>query len=211
MSHSLHRRGSACSLKDDFVILVTPAVGINHEGSGPKLWKVLDVVTEVGPNNIGSYETGTIYSGVTIEEIRNSMPETPRVRCCFDSKEKMFEVLRRIKELDLGLSITVSGLNEEILDMCGRLEIRPHSVNYSLGIHGATEKLPPEELLEIITMCGHGMISRDLVAKAVQEVKSGRKTPHEAAVMVAQPCVCGIFNVTRAEKLLEKYLPKKEA
>ncbi len=211
MSHSLHRRGSACSLKDDFVILVTPAVGINHEGSGPKLWKVLDIVTEVGPNNIGSYETGTIYSGVTIEEIRNSMPETPRVRCCFDSKEKMFEVLRRIKELDLGLSITVSGLNEEILDMCGRLEIRPHSVNYSLGIHGATEKLPPEELLEIITMCGHGMISRDLVAKAVQEVKSGRKTPHEAAVMVAQPCVCGIFNVTRAEKLLEKYLPKKEA
>ena len=97
MSHSLHRRGSICSLKDDFVILVTPAVGINHEGSGPKLWKVLDIITEIGPNNIGSYETGTIYSGVTIEEIRNSMPETPRVRCCFDSKEKMFEVLRRIK------------------------------------------------------------------------------------------------------------------
>lgn len=211
MSHSLHRRGSACSLKDDFVILVTPAVGINHEGSGSKLWQVLDIVTEVGPNNIGSYETGTIYSGVTIEEIRNSMPETPRVRCCFDSKDKMFEVLRQIKALDLGLSITVSGLNEEILDMCGQLDIHPHSVNYSVGIHGATEKLPPQELLEIITMCGHGMISRDLVAKAVKEVQSGRKTPHEAAVMVAQPCVCGIFNVTRAEKLLKKYLPKKEA
>jgi hypothetical protein len=201
MSHSLHRRGSACSLKDDFV-------NINHKDSGPKLWKILDIVTEAGPNNIGSYETGTIYTGVTIDDIRNNMPETPRVRCCFDSKEKMFEVLKRIKEEELGLSITVSGLNDDILDMCQELDIKPHSVNYSLGIHGATEKLPPEEVLEILTMCGHGMISKDLVAKAIEQVKRGKKTPHEAAVMVAQPCVCGIFNVSRAEKLFSKYIEK---
>ena len=93
--------------------------------------------------------------------------------------------------------------------MCQKLDIYPNAVNYSLGIHGATEKLPPEELLEIITMCGHGMISKDLVSKAIEEVKSGRKTPYEAAVMVSQPCVCGIFNVSRAEKLLEKYRPKE--
>lgn len=206
MTHSLHRRGSACSLKDDFVILVTPAVNVNHVGSGPKLWKVLDIITEVGPNNIGSYETGTIYTGATIQEIRESMPETPRVRCCFDSKEKMFEVVRRIKEEDLGLSVVLSGLNEDILDMCQELDIKPHSVNYSLGVHGATQLLPPEEVLELITMCGHGMISKDLVTKAIQEVKKGKKSPYDAAVMVGQPCVCGIFNVSRAEKLLSKYI-----
>jgi hypothetical protein len=208
MSHSLHRRGSKCSLKDDFVLLVTPAVNINHKDSGPKLWKILNIVTEVGPNNIGSYETGTIYTGVTIDDIRNNMPETPRVRCCFDSKGSMFEVLKRIKEEDLGLSITVSGLNDDILDMCQELDIKPHSVNYSFGIHGATEKLPPEEVLEVLTMCGHGMISKNLVAKAIDQVKRGKKTPHEAAVMVAQPCVCGIFNVSRAEKLFSKYIEK---
>ncbi|MDY0256810.1 hypothetical protein [Gudongella oleilytica] len=206
MTHSLHRRGSACSLKDDFVILVTPAVNVNHVGSGPKLWKVLDIITEVGPNNIGSYETGTIYTGATIEEIRENMPETPRVRCCFDSKEKMLEVVRRIKEEDLGLSVVLSGLNEDILDMCQELDIKPHSVNYSLGVHGATELLPPEEVLELITMCGHGMISKDLVVKAIEEVKKGKKSPYDAAVMVGQPCVCGIFNVSRAEKLLSKYI-----
>ncbi len=206
MTHSLHRRGSACSLKDDFVILVTPAVNVNHVGSGPKLWKVLDIITEVGPNNIGSYETGTIYTGATIEEIRGNMPETPRVRCCFDSKEKMLEVVRRIKEEDLGLSVVLSGLNEDILDMCQELDIKPHSVNYSLGVHGATELLPPEEVLELITMCGHGMISKDLVVKAIEEVKKGKKSPYDAAVMVGQPCVCGIFNVSRAEKLLSKYI-----
>lgn len=210
MSHSLHRRGDSCSLKDDFVLLITPAVGINHEAAGPKLWQILDIVTEVGPNNIGSYETGTIYSGVTIEDIRNNMPETPRVRCCFDSKEKMFETLKRIQELDLGLSVTISGLNDDILDMCQELDIEPHSVNYSLGIHGATEKLPPEEVLEVLTMCGHGMISKNLIQKAIVEVKNGKKTPEEAAVMVAQPCICGIFNVTRATKLFEKYQPSSE-
>jgi hypothetical protein len=208
MTHSLHRRGSACSLKDDFVILVTPAVNVNHVGSGSKLWKVLDIVTEVGPNNIGSYETGTIYTGATIEQIRSSMPETPRVRCCFDNKEKMLDVLKQIKEEDLGLSVVISGLNVDILDMCQQLDIKPHSANYSLGVHGATELLPPEEVLEILTMCGHGMISRDLVAKAIDEVKRGKKTPHDAAIMVAQPCVCGIFNVARAEKLFSRYIDK---
>jgi hypothetical protein len=208
MTHSLHRRGSACSLKDDFVILVTPSVDVNHLGSGPKLWKILDIITDVGPNNIGSYETGTIYTGVTIEEIKVNMPETPRVRCCFDSKEKMFEVIRRIKEEDLGISIVISGLNDDILDMCQELDIEPHSVNYSLGVHGATELLPTEEVLEVLTMCGHGMVGKNLVSKAIDEVKKGKKTPYEAAVMVAQPCVCGIFNVSRAERLFTRYVTK---
>lgn len=208
MSHSLHRRGSVCSLKNDFVILVTPAVGVNHEDSGPKLWKILDILSEIGPNNIGSYETGTIYSGVTLEEIRESMPETPRVRCCFDSREKMLETLKRIKELDAGLSVTVSGLSEDILDMAEELGIRPHSVNLSLGVHGRVDLLPPEEILEILTMCGHGMISGNLVSKAIDQVKAWEKTPRQAAVMVAQPCVCGIFNVARAEKLFEHFIPQ---
>ena len=167
MSHSLHRRGSCASLKEDFVILITPSVGINHEGAGPKLWKALDIITEAEPINIGSYETGTIYSGVTIEDIRNNMPETPRVRCCFDGKEKMKEVLGRLQELDLGLSVTVSGLNEDILEMARDLGLKPHSVNYSLGIHGRTELLPPEEVVEFITMCGHGMISKELVVQQI--------------------------------------------
>lgn len=209
MTHSLHRRGCKESLKDDFVILITPAVGINHENSGPMLWKILDIITDVGPNNIGSYETGTIYTGVTIEQIKESMPETPRVRCCFDSKEKMFEVLKRIKELDAGLSVTISGINEDVLEMANKLDIKAHSINYSLGIFGRTELLPPEEVMEFITMCGHGMISKDLVIKTINDVRKGKKTLRDAAKIIAQPCVCGIFNVDRAEKLLSKYVSRQ--
>ncbi len=210
MSHSLHRRGTCESLKDDFVLLVTPSVGINNKGSADSLWKILDIVQEVGPDNLGSYETGTIYTGATVEEIRTAMGDTPRVRCCFDSREKMFEVIRRIKELDAGLSVVISGLNEDVLEMAKELDLKPHSVNYSLGIHGRTDKLPPEEVLEFITMCGHGMISKNLVIDNIEAVRAGRKKIHDAAVAIAQPCVCGIFNVDRAEKLLKKFCGTNE-
>ena len=128
------------------------------------------------------------------------------VGCSDRNRDKCFKVIKKIHEMDLGLSVVISGLNEDILDMCQQLDIKPHSANYSLGVHGATELLPPEEVLELLTMCGHGMISKDLVKKAIDEVKRGKKTPYDAAVMVAQPCVCGIFNVSRAERLLSRYV-----
>ena len=41
MTHSLHRRGAPETLENDYVLLVTPAVGINHVGSKEKLQKIL--------------------------------------------------------------------------------------------------------------------------------------------------------------------------
>ncbi|MBW2443842.1 MAG: hypothetical protein JRH12_25460, partial [Deltaproteobacteria bacterium] len=54
MTHTLHRRGTKESLKNDYVLLVTAASGINHVGSLDKLRKVLEVIWEVGPANVGS-------------------------------------------------------------------------------------------------------------------------------------------------------------
>lgn len=210
MTHSLHRRGNEESLKDDFVLLVTSAYGYNHEGSKEKMRKILDEVFAFEPCNIGSYDTGTILSGVDIQEIRAALNDVPRIRCAFSSKEKMKAVLQRIKELDLGLSVTVSGLTDEILDIARELDIKPHCANLSLEIWGNVEKLPSEEVLEHITMCGHGLISSGLVEKCIQSVKEGRLTPRQAAVKISHPCVCGIYNPDRAEKLMEKYVPKSE-
>ncbi|MEM5780110.1 MAG: hypothetical protein AAGU02_03060, partial [Lawsonibacter sp.] len=83
MSHSLHRRGNPEDLKQDYILLVTAASGINNEGSKEKLLKVLDLVWEIGPINTGSNETGTILSGVNVEEIKAGFTKVPRVRCCF--------------------------------------------------------------------------------------------------------------------------------
>jgi hypothetical protein len=209
MTHSLHRRGSAESLENDYVLLVTAASGINHIGSKERMRQVLDLVWEVGPANIGSYDAGTILAGYSIDDIKAALNEVPRVRCSFSSKEKIQEIIRRLKEMDLGLSITVEGPTAIIENTCRELGIKPHSLNMSLDIWGKREKLPPEEILEFVTMCGHGLVSQHLVKKCIDEVKNGKKTPGEAAKLIGRPCVCGIFNPDRAEQLLQKYVPVK--
>lgn len=209
MSHSLHRRGSMESLRHDYLLLVTAASGINSANSKEKLRRVLDLVWEIGPINTGSNEVGTILSGVSVEEIKAGFTEVPRVRCVFDSEEKMREIIGRLIEMDLGISVTVSGPRAEVEKMCRDFGIKPHSANFSLDIWGWREKLPPEEILEFITMCGHGMISKALVVDTIERVKAGKMTPEEGAVRMGSPCVCGFFNPTRAIMALEKYVPKE--
>ena len=211
MSHSLHRRGSMESLRHDYLLLVTAASGINSANSKEKLRRVLDLVWEIGPINTGSNEVGTILSGVSVEEIKAGFTEVPRVRCVFDSEEKMREIIGRLIEMDLGISVTVSGPRAEVEKMCRDFGIKPHAANFSLDIWGRREKLPPEEILEFITMCGHGMISKALVVDTIERVKAGKMTPEEGAVRMGSPCVCGFFNPTRAIMALEKYVPKEES
>lgn len=208
MSHSLHRRGSLESLQHDCLLLVTSASGVNHQGTKEKLLKVLDVVWEVGPINVGSNETGTILSGTSVEEIKAGFTDVPRVRCCFDDWGKMKTLIRRLQEMDLGMSVVVSGIRENVENMCDELGLKPHSVNMSLDIWGKREKLPPEEVLEFVTMCGHGLISKNLVIDTIERVKNGSMTPEQASVRMGSPCVCGFFNPTRALLALEKYVPK---
>ena len=84
----------------------------------------------------------------------------------------------------------------------------PHTVEHSLGVWGKTDLLPDEEVLQISTMCGHGMVSFGLIEKAVADVKAGRSTPEQAARELAAPCVCGIFNPTRAAELLREMMKR---
>jgi len=209
MTHTLHRRGTEESLKNDYVLLVTAASGINHVGSLDKLRKVLEVIWEVGPSNVGSQHLGTILQGYSLEEIKAALNEVPRIRCAFSSKEKVREIIRRLKELDLGMSVTIEGPTTDIVEMSNEMGIRPHSVNLSLDIWGKKEALPSEEILEFVTMCGHGLISQYLVKEVIEEVKNGKKAPEKAAVEIGIPCVCGIYNPDRAVELLQKYVPKK--
>lgn len=210
MTHSLHRRGAEADLKNDYILLVTAASGINHVGSKDKLRQILEEVWKIGPTNIGSNETGTILSGVGIDEIKANLMEVPRVRCNFASKEKIRQAIERLLELDLGMSVTVSGPTADILEMCKEYRIKPHSINLSLDIWGKKEKLPPEEALELLTMCGHSLISKALVEETVNKVCQGKMTPEKAAVKIGHPCICGIYNPERAQTILEKVAPNRE-
>ncbi|MHB0868006.1 MAG: hypothetical protein ACYC66_01240 [Chloroflexota bacterium] len=204
MTHSLHRRGSLESLKNDFV-MVARTSKVNKATTAPALSRVAEIVLEVGVSNTGSSVLETnIPLGLKKDEFVRQIPSAHGMLCSFSSKERMRETLRRLKEEDLGISITASGVIDEVIPMAQELGIKPHTINLSMGILGKTTKLAEEEVLELTTMCGHALISANLVRKGLQEVACGAKTPREASNMLGTPCVCGIYNLDRSDVLLRQ-------
>jgi hypothetical protein len=202
MTHSLHRCGNENSLRRDYVLLCTPAKGVNHQGAAEKLIRILDMIMEVGPSNIGFYGHGSLLSNISIDKVKSTFHDNSRVRCCFDDKEKLKEVLKRIKNADLGLSITVSGLMTQIKEISNELELKPHTVNISCGVFGRVDQLPSKEVMEISTLCGHGMISFGLVKRVMKRLLEGKLSLNQAIQELGEPCTCGIFNPTRAQEIL---------
>lgn len=170
----------------------------------PKLKRIVDIVFEEGPANAGdSPSKSSIANGQLTREKALEIQERARgFICCFDDREKMKRVLKRIADEDLGISIVISGLIDEVMEMAREVGIKPHTIALSMGIWGKKELLPGPEILEFTTMCGHALVSSKLVKKAMDEVKASIKTPEEAARMLGMPCICGIVNLTKAAEML---------
>jgi len=208
MTHTLHREGSDESLKDDYLLLITPAMKFNDKGAAGKIKELIDIVFDVGPTNYGCYEKGkNILSGIDVQTIKDATKDNSRIRCVFNSKEKFKEVIRRVVKADLGLSVTVSGLQSSVKEVLDELNIDAHSINIAMGTYGKIEKLPDENFRMITTMCGHGMVSPELVKDMIIKIKRGKISVSEAAIILSKPCACGIFNHERAAKLLKEFIP----
>ena len=199
MTHSLHRRGTAESLSEDYVVLSLPAVGINDKDHDPKLREFLRLALRHNPVNIGSMEKGNMYSH-KVEEVMDAAHGI--VHAVFDNPQAVMQLLKELKEADLGQSVVVSGIFKSVGECIEKAGLKHHTANFSLGIWGKTEKLPGDDTLEVTTMCGHGLVSANLVKSVVEEIKAGRKTPEATAKELAPQCACGIFNPVRTAKLL---------
>ena len=206
MTHSLHRRGDRESLKEDFVVLGCPATGVNKKGSAPKTRKFLSICYKHGPINLGDMKTGNIYN-TTMDDILNRVTDGTIVQCTFDNREKIVALLKELKDNRPGISVIISGVTD-VVQQCmyeagmGRI----HSLEYSLGTWGQTERLPDFQILETVTMCGHAMIASDLVRKMVRDVKRGRRTVEDACQEIARACTCGNYNLTRGMKVFRNLL-----
>ena len=97
--------------------------------------------------------------------------------------------MKNINSNEDGITITVPGLVEH---------------ECKLSIRAKPAKLPEDEILEITTMCGHGMVSQYLARQTLLDIKRGKRTSQEAAEFLATPCICGVFNPKRAQLLLEE-------
>ena len=202
MTHTLHREGTRSSLSRDFVVLAMPRQGYT-EGSRKKLHKFMDMSLKYDPINLGNSKAGNIYKlPGGYEELREKTQDAGICHVVLDSPEKLQAFLTDLKEADMGISIVVSGLFDVVGECCKGAGLHPHTINMSLGIFGKTEKLVPDEAREVTTMCGHGMVTGDLVVNLVDRIKKGRITPEDASKELAALCVCGIFNTKRSAELL---------
>jgi len=193
MTHSLHRKGSVDTLKEDYVVLAMLARGINDDmpDAREKLIKIARIFKQNHPTNIMIEDAWKVSSVIT---------------AVYDQIENVKNVLKTLKKEKLGISIVVSGLISEIKGIADEIGLDLHTIHLSLGVFGKINLLPSEQILEITTMCGHHCISSQSVNYYVELIKKGKITIEKAAKKLSEPCVCGIFNPKRAIRILNNLI-----
>jgi len=226
MTHTNHRRGTRESLKEDYVILfmLDPPTTAQHTYGGPlknRVKKLLNICEKYDPVALSAksgedrlryykwwaprLDSGE-HIGATLEQVGacEELLDEGLGHAVYTSKEALEGVLAELNEADLGISIVVSGIFDEVFDSCKNVGMKPHTANMSLGTWGKTDLLPKGPVLEITTMCGHGMVSPKLINTLIDRVKKGKMTKEEAAVEMSKQCTCTIFNPERAAKIIDK-------
>jgi hypothetical protein len=217
MTNTLHRFGDSESFHDDYIVFAIASKGRNDQGALPKLRRFLEMAVPFKPVNLGDARHGGA--------LRPSRKMTPlshwkrdmtpdfaaviagldhptTVAAVFDNRVAAEDFVKAVKQSDLGLSINISTSVDGAEQCCFAAGIPRHSVGYSLGFEGKTEKLPDSQVLMLSTMCGHGMVSASLAKKMIDWVKEGRRTPEQAVTYMARFCSCGVFNPSRARRIL---------
>jgi len=180
MTHSNHRQGTAENLANDWVMLSLP-----YRGPPPlmvKVEKYNQICRRHHPINVDRPRGWYIW--------------------VFDDRANMEAALKELAEAELGLSVVVSGLFDQVAACCRRAGTRAHTVNHSLGFWGKKEKLPPREVLEITTMCGHGLVAAGLVWRLADRMRRDDIAAAAASREMGRMCICDIFNHVRAEVLM---------
>ncbi len=204
MTHSLHRKGDKGELRDDFVMLIMAGRDrMATEMVRQRMAAVWDILSryEAGLANFGTLNGGGRHRK-QIAEFKRINPWI--IHAVFSDRDQLAACLSELQKQDLGISVSVSGCCEDLAKAASAVGLRPHTVHYSLGIHGKVEKLPSEPVLAITTMCGHAMISSSLVADLVTRIGKGKMTHEAAAEKLCDLCDCGIFNKHKAERLLRE-------
>ena len=224
MTHTHHRRGSRESLMGDFVVLsmVDPEVKAQHAYGGPlrgRVKRFFEICERHDPVALVARTKGRrlrymrgweprmdsgIHRSSTLEEILkcDELADEGIGHAVYTGIDAVKAVLRELKEVDLGISIVVSGVFDKVFEACREAGVEPHTVNMSLGTWGRTELLPEGPILELCTMCGHAMVSSRLVEAVVNRVSKGSMTAEDAAVELGKQCTCNIYNTVRAAKII---------
>jgi hypothetical protein len=215
LTHTLHRVGKKESLEKDYVIYGLASNVEMLKGNEPLYVNTKQLLTTFmetcirhNPVNAGCiYPSKNPYSktfakGNSWRDMRRDMLDYTETLAVYNNQGDVEKTLKALKEADTGLSVVVSGVFEKVYECCRGAGLTPHTVNMALGIRGNEGLLPRGKNLEIVTMCGHGLVSRYLVEDLAKRIVSGEMTCEEAAKRLGSNCVCGAFNTERAAELL---------
>lgn len=219
MTNTLHRFGDAASFRDDYVVFAIPSRGRNDQGCVPKLKKFLEMALPFQPVNLGDARHGGALRPCSslnplahwkrditrdFQAVIAGVDSPTTVAAVFDNRPAAEDFVKAVREAGLGLCINISTSVEGAEQCCHAAGIPRHSVGYSLGFEGKTERLPHSQVMMLSTMCGHGMVSHSLAKKMIDWVKEGRRTPEQAVTYLMRFCSCGVFNPVRAKRILEE-------
>ena len=205
MTNTLHRQGAPDDLGHDYIIFVHTAAGKNREGSAPQIREFMRICRKYGPANMGDVKQGSMHQeDIEVDRLIDNLTDGTVAAAVFTDLGTLEQVVRELMQADLGICINITGLLDEVQECCRRVGITRHSAEHSLGVWGAKERLPEREVMEFNTMCGHGMVSFNLIRRMIEQVRMRRMTPKQAARMMAKCCECGAFNPARAEALLTR-------
>lgn len=203
---------------DDFIVFAMATRDVNDDNLTEKYKTFARLALRHNPVNLGDGTKGGIYrpqedltplahwrrdSSPNVQRLVDGIEGHTVMAAVFGRRQDMEGFVRDVKDADLGVSINISAPMDAAHECCKKAGLTRHSLEYSIGFQGRVERLPDRAVLEIGTMCGHGMVSHNLVKKLIDMIKEGRRTPAQAATCLARFCTCGVFNVPRAERLFE--------
>lgn len=230
MSHTSQRRGLSPERPGEelIVLAMVPARYQGKPGVSAAMSRLAELMLGHGPKNWLSRnfpdlevpQIGSVQP--LIRGLERIWPESTRawlfhlvagrssvITALYTEPEKVVALLQELqgnwlnhnRAQGLPISITLSGLFSDIRRCCRAIGRPEHTYLHSLGFYGPAERLPADTELELLTMCGHGLVSVNLVRRLVEKIQAQELSARQAAEEIAKPCICGIVNPARAEKI----------
>jgi hypothetical protein len=111
--------------------------------AGDKLRKILEIYMSEDYVNFGSSHSGaSIAGGLDPQEYAKTLDNSYGIITTWAKRSAVEGVLKKIRDDNPGISIVVSGLIDEVVDICRSCGLRPHTATLSLGIYGKRALLP---------------------------------------------------------------------
>jgi hypothetical protein len=217
--YAFERPANPVPVQDDFIVFAMASRGINDEDLVEKYRAFLRLALKHNPVNLGDATKGGMLrprqdlnpkahwhrdQRANPDEVIAGIEGHTTVAAVFGNYQDMKAFVDDLRSADLGISVNISAPIDDAGRCCRDAGITRHSIEYSLGFCGRVDKLPDATVLELTTMCGHGMISANFAKKMIDWAKENRRSSTELAHAMARFCSCGVFNITRAERILNE-------